>query len=167
MKKEKFLTVYAVFDEDTQVLLSAWQNEILKNYKGTQTMGIPFHISLGSFPVEQKQSLLNLIEIVGNDFSMFQVKIIKINTFEPSVLFVEPEYHPLLMELHTIFNGNYADGYEYHAHATIFCGTQEEVKLSKEILEQSFYSISAWIKEIHLGEFFPPKIYMKKQLIQK
>ena len=48
MKSDKFLTVFAVFDDETQRKLKDIQNNILSlGEKGTQTMDIPFHITLG------------------------------------------------------------------------------------------------------------------------
>ncbi|MDE5715238.1 MAG: 2'-5' RNA ligase family protein [Anaeroplasmataceae bacterium] len=164
MKQKKFLTVYAVFNEEVQNLLSTWQKDILCCYKGTQTMGIPFHISLGSFPLECEQTLMNLIEETCDTFSPFKVNLQKISTFGNAVLFLEPENHPLIMKLHSIFDGNYADGFTYHAHTTIFCGTEEEVLKAKSILEEKFIPIEAWITEIHLGEFFPTRIILEKKL---
>ena len=58
MKQDKFLTVFAVFDDDSQQKLKAFQDSVLDlGYSGTQTMDIPFHISLGSFKTEAEQEL--------------------------------------------------------------------------------------------------------------
>ena len=66
MKKKKFLTVYIIFDEQTEISLQHIQNEILNRYPyGTQTMGIPFHISLGSFPLEAKEELEKMIKEIS------------------------------------------------------------------------------------------------------
>lgn len=164
MKEKKFLTVYAVLNEEAQNMLSLLQKDILCYYEGTQTMGIPFHISLGSFPVESKDLLMHLIEETCNEFSPFEISFEKVNTFGNKVLFLEPTNHPLITKLHSIFDCNYANGYEFHPHATIFCGTETEVIHAKAILESNFSLVNAWITEIHLGEFFPPNILLKKKL---
>lgn len=60
MKKDKFLTVYAVFDKETQQKLKIMQDEVIKlGNEGTQTMGILFHISLGSFSPPIKRICLS------------------------------------------------------------------------------------------------------------
>ena len=65
MKRDKFLTVFAVFDDSTQALLQSWQDDIFASgLVGTQTMGIPFHISLGSFPTNMEEELEERIKKV-------------------------------------------------------------------------------------------------------
>ena len=92
MKKEKFLTVYAVLDNCSQQKLAHLQSELFKlGDFGTQTMDIPFHISLGSFPVEDEQELTKRIEEVSLDYHKFNIKLNRINHFNDAVLFVEPE----------------------------------------------------------------------------
>ncbi len=47
---DKFLAVIAVFDDKTQSYLNNLHNLILQNnIIGTETLDIPFHITLGSF----------------------------------------------------------------------------------------------------------------------
>ena len=53
MKKEKFITVMALLDDSTQQLLQQLQNELEERYgTDTKTKDIPYHITLGSYPVE-------------------------------------------------------------------------------------------------------------------
>ena len=68
MKQKHFLTVMAVLDEKTQYLMNNLQQRIIAlGDPGTQTMGIPFHISLGSFPLEKETEVLQVMrEIAGN-----------------------------------------------------------------------------------------------------
>ena len=62
--KEKFLMVLAVLDEETQEKLKKLQNKIIFECesKGSQTINIPFHISLGSFPLADKDILQSNIK---------------------------------------------------------------------------------------------------------
>ena len=76
MKKEKFLTIYAVFDEETQRKLNKIQQEIEAKYPaGSQTRGIPFHISLGSFPVEEKAALIGRIGKWIEELKPFSIEL--------------------------------------------------------------------------------------------
>ena len=80
MEQKKFLTVFAVFDNKTQQELKALQNKIINsnNSKGKQTMDIPFHISLGSFPTNEESKLQNKILEVCNANQGFEILLDKI-----------------------------------------------------------------------------------------
>lgn len=163
MKQEKFLTVYAVLDEVTQSELTQLQNRILKKYpQGTQTMGIPFHISLGSFPVSAQEDLIQRINDCIKEVYSFSIKLQSLGHFNHSVIFVEPETNEALFELHKRFEGNFADGFSWYPHVTLYCGKEED---GKGILNEFFFEKkTAQIVGLELGEFFPTKIIMNGTL---
>ena len=152
MKQEKFLTVYAVLDEVTQRELTQLQSDILKKYpSGTQTMGIPFHISLGSFSVSAQEDLIRRIDDCIKEICSFSIKLHALGHFNHNVIFVEPETNETLIELHKRFKGNFADGFSWHPHVTLYCGKEEE---GKEILNEFFFEKkTAQIVGLELGEF--------------
>lgn len=156
MKKDKFLTIYAVLDTLCQEKLAKLQNQILKQYPhGTQTMGIPFHISLGSFPLEQKDVLIRQMDKYAKEKS-FSLELEGLNHFNYQVIFVKPIENEALLKLHNSFEGNYADGFIWHPHVTLYCGKEEE---GKEILKNyTFDCLETKIVGIELGEFFPTHI---------
>lgn len=165
MKKDKFLTVFAVFDSETQIKLKNLQEKIFDlGYSGTQTMGIPFHISLGSFSVDYELELKSRIKDVCKKNSQFDIKLNKINDFNNRVLFVEPEKNEMLQNLHNLFDNNYADGFPWHPHTTVFCGTEEQVIDSKNVLSKNFHTINAKIVGIQMGEFFPTRMIIEEEL---
>ncbi|MDE6947506.1 MAG: 2'-5' RNA ligase family protein [Anaeroplasmataceae bacterium] len=165
MKKDKFLTVFAVLDTNAQERLTEWQNHIFEaGLVGTQTMGIPFHITLGSFPLDKAKELCDLIEQLSKMVKEFPIEFTEINDFGNKVLFLQPTRNEKLMQLYEKFNSNYADGLSYYPHTTIFCGAEAEVLKAKEILKQDFYPFTCSITEIHLGEFFPTKMILKSKL---
>lgn len=165
MKQEKFLTVFAVFDRMTQRKLNTLQDEVISlGYSGAQTMDIPFHISLGSFNVEDEQKLIAKIKEVCSQKHEFEINLNKVNHFDNRVLFIEPEYNLKLVELHTLFDGNFADGFPWHAHTTIFCGEEEQVIKAKERLINIFQPVRAKITGIQMGEFFPTKMIIAEKL---
>ena len=165
MKQDKFLTVFAVFDDTTQRKLKAFQDRVLSlGYFGTQTMDIPFHISLGSFKVECEQELKSKIKEICSQKYEFEINLNKVNHFGNKVLFIEPEYNLKLVELHSLFDGNFADGYPWHAHTTIFCGEEEQVIEAKECLNSIFKPLTAKITGIYMGEFFPTRMIIAEKL---
>ncbi|MDE5562986.1 MAG: 2'-5' RNA ligase family protein [Clostridiales bacterium] len=167
MKQDKFLTVFAVFDDETQQKLKALQNRVLSlGYAGTQTMGIPFHISLGSFKVEDEQELIVRIKEVCSQHSEFDINLNKVNHFNNRVLFIEPSENKDLRGLHELFDNNFADGFPWHAHATIFCGNEKQVIEAKQCLNDIFVPIKAKVVGIQMGEFFPTRMIIEEKLCQ-
>ncbi|MDE6201186.1 MAG: 2'-5' RNA ligase family protein [Clostridiales bacterium] len=165
MKQDKFLTVFAVFDDATQRALKAFQDKVLSlGYKGTQTMGIPFHISLGSFKVEDERELKARIKEVCSQYGEFEINLNKVNHFNNRVLFIEPEENVKLRCLHNLFDNNFADGFPWHAHATIFCGDEEQVINAKQCLNEIFKPLKAKITGIQMGEFFPTRMIIEEKL---
>lgn len=162
MKKDKFLTVYAVLDDSTQKVLSNLQKKIIQEFPyGTQTMDIPFHISLGSFPLQDKNKLICKLANLLEEAESFDLEITEMNHFDYKVIYAVPSINKELLHLHELFSGNYADGFPWIPHITLYCGTQEE---GKQILKNYKVSkIHAKIVGLHLGEFFPTKLLMKCQ----
>lgn len=167
MTQDKFLTVFAVFDDATQRKLKSYQDSVLSlGYSGTQTMDIPFHISLGSFKIEYEQELKTKIKKICSQKNEFEINLIKVSHFGNKVLFIEPESSTKLVELHRLFDGNFADGFPWHAHTTIFCGKEEQVVEAKGYLNNIFDPISAKITGIQMGEFFPTRMIIAEKFCQ-
>ena len=165
MEKRKFLTVFAVFDDKTQQELKRLQNKIINsnNSKGKQTMDIPFHISLGSFPTSEESDLQNKIVEVYNANQGFEISLDKIGFFGDKVVFAEPIVNEELIKLHSLFDNNYADGFSWQAHSTLFIDDNEDnVKLAKKVAIENFKPINARIVGIQLGEFFPARMIVEK-----
>ena len=100
MNDNKFLTVMAVFDDETQQKLANIQKSIIKNVgEGTQTMGIPFHLTLGSYSTDSKCEVVAQIEKVASGAKPFEIFLIGYNTFSDKVLFLEPTIQQELIDL--------------------------------------------------------------------
>ncbi|MCH5160303.1 MAG: hypothetical protein J1F66_05635 [Clostridiales bacterium] len=127
-------------------------------------MDIPFHISLGSFPVECATELIEKIKSVCSQKKEFDIRLDKINHFNNAVLFAEPVVNAHLQELHDLFDNNFADGFPWHAHATLFCGEENQVIQAREIAERIFAPLNAKIVGIQMGEFFPTKLLVAENL---
>ena len=165
MEQNKFLTVFAVYDDDTQAILKKYQDSVINaTYSGTQTMNIPFHVTLGSFPVEHEKELIDRIKLACNENFEFDINLSRVGHFNNKVLFIEPEYTEQLMNLHALFDNNYPYGFPYHAHTTIFCGEEQQVIKAKAILTELFESRQAKIVGIQMGEFFPTRMIVARDL---
>lgn len=169
--QEKFLTVYAVFDDDTQAILHSWQDKISESgLVATYSNDIPFftfHISLGSFAVDCEKALKERLSDVCGRFAPFEIELNSIQTFGSRVLYLEPSESRNLMQLHDIFDSNYADGLPYVPHATMFIGNDEDMPCAKQILTACFKPIRATITEIYLSEFFPMRFIASYKLTKK
>lgn len=164
--KDKFLTVYAVFDESTQQKLKSIQNRLQDmGYIGKQLTDIPFHITLGSFPLEYKEVLSEKISSVCSSTPKFSINLKGINHFSDKVLFIEPEVNEQLAELHNLFDCNYADGFPWRAHVTLYIDSSKKVKKVKKYLSQSFVHIQAQAVGIEMGEFFPAQKIISKDFV--
>lgn len=165
MEQNKFLTVFAVYDDETQAILKEYQDSVINaTYSGTQTMNIPFHVTLGSFPVEHEKELKDRIKLACNENFEFDINLSRVGHFDNKVLFIEPEYTEQLMNLHALFDNNYPYGFPYHAHTTIFCGEEQQVIKAKAILTELFESRQAKIVGIQMGEFFPTRMIVARDL---
>lgn len=158
MSGKKFLTVMAVFDGETQKTLSQIQSLIIQNVgEGTQTMGIPFHLTLGSYPTAEQSEVVEKIEDAAQRFKCFGVELSAYNSFGDRVLFLEPDVPRELLELRGSFECDYANGFEWVPHATLFCGEPCEVQRARALLPELKDPIRAKIVGLELGEFFPAK----------
>ena len=165
MSRDVFLTVMAVLDENAQALMGKWQKRILSSWlAGTQTMGIPFHITLGSFPLDAEEELVSRIRAVSMRTSPIPLTFSRLNSFQDRVLFADPESNEELKRLHLDFDNNYGNGFPWVPHATLFCGETEEVKKAFEILKSQFQPFQARITAIELGKFFPAKFISRYDL---
>ena len=156
MSRDKFLTVMAVLGENGQSQMEGMQRAIFScGVQGTQTMNIPFHISLGSFPLEKKEDIINRMQSVSKETRPFSVIFPVYSSFTDRVLFAKPIVTPELLQLHSPFEGNYADGFPWTPHATLFIGAAEETAIARKALDECFQPFSASITALELGSFFP------------
>ena len=148
----------AVFDDSTQEKLTKIQSKIIENVgDGTQTMGIPFHLTLGSYQTEKVDEVIAQIGKVASETKPFEILLIGYDTFSDRVLFLEPTKPQELLNLRKSFECDYANGFDWVPHATLFCGERADVEKAKAYLPELAEPISAKIVGIELGEFFPPK----------
>ena len=163
----KFLTVMAVLDENAQRILGEWQGRVLAaGLAGTQTMGIPFHISLGSYPPDREAELIRVIAATAAGHGAFSLAFSALDSFPNSrVLFARPEASAQLSALRGIFCHDYPNSYPWVPHATLFCGEPAAVRAAREILTSRFRPFRARVIALEMGEFFPPRRICREELL--
>lgn len=167
MKKEKFITVMAVFDDKTQGLMEELQNDLERCYgTDTKTKGIPFHITLGSYPVEQTKVIVSRIKETAEGTESFEVRFTGLNHFGNLVRYLEPECSENLLELHRSFDSDYANGFnEWKPHVTVYRhAVSTEIELSADLDCKVKEMTTGRIVAIELGEFFPAKHIIRVSL---
>lgn len=150
----------AIFDDNTQEKLQSIQNDLEQQYgMDTKTKGIPFHITLGSYAVEETPDIVSRILDIASQTRSFGVKFIGLKHFGNVVRYMEPEIDRNLIDLHRHFDSDYANGYNgWMPHATVYRHSEpKEIEISKQIVDKLEKLTNATIIGIELGEFFPPK----------
>lgn len=148
----------AVFDSQTQQKLGKIQSDIIEHVgEGTQTMGIPFHITLGSYATDELDVVIELIRKAAENMKPFDIRLLGQDSFGDKVLFLKPEKSEELFRLRAYFEKDYAHGHEWVPHATLICGEKKQVQGARELVCTLDLPQKATVVGIELGEFFPPK----------
>ena len=146
----------AVLDDATQKLLCDLQNSITANVgEGTQTMGIPFHITLGSYSTDCESALVDKICHIASNTLKFDIQLTGYNHFADKVFYVETQIPTELLSLRKRFENDYAHSFEWKPHVTLYCGDEGQVKSAMQVAPKLDFPIDTRIVGIELGEFFP------------
>lgn len=157
---ERFLCVLGIFDEETQRVLGEYQRAVLsQGFVGRQTMGIPFHVTLGTFGTERQEELRErLLDFKAGPVA---VHFSHIGMFQgQQVLFLAPDVTRELLELKSAFNKE-AD---WAAHTTVLMDDREKILQAARILGDRFCQFSGKIEKVSLYEFFPAVKLEEKDL---
>ena len=158
----------ASLDGQSQIKLHKIQDELTKRgIVGTQTSGIPFHISLGSFPLSEKWRLNEAIKRVADGFVQFEVSLCGLGDFDGKVLFLQPQDNGTINVLHGLFDCNYSDGLPFRPHITLFCGERSQTAEAKRILGELSLPSAVTVTSLLLGEFFPAKLISEYPLLKR
>lgn len=156
---EQFLTLMADLDEDSQAIMSGWYNSLKEaGFTGTQTPGLPYHISLATFPLEKEPEAVALMQKVAADFSPVSVHISHVGMFPGGkVLFGAPERNSAMEALQEACGKENIHEYPWTPHATILIDEPEVVCAAVPVLMKSFYPFMGKITRLHLCAFWPTR----------
>ena len=97
---DKALYVLATFDEDTSNTMALIYKDIERcGIVGSQTKDIPYHLTLGSFPVDRTASITKRVALLASEISAFQLDFNHIGLFGLRVLFLGPDVNKDLLYL--------------------------------------------------------------------
>lgn len=156
---EQFLTLMADLDAASQDIMSGWYTELKEvGFAGTQTPGLPYHISLATFSLEKEQEVVSLMQKVAAEFAPVPVHISHVGMFAGGkVLFGAPEVNPELTALHEACAKDTMQKYPWTPHATLLIDEPEIVYAAVPVLMKSFRPILGKITRLHLCAFWPTR----------
>ncbi len=155
----QFLTLMADLGEDAQQRLSGWYASLAQaGFWGTQTPRLPYHISVGKFPLVQEEAVLARMKQVSSQFARIPLHISHIGLFAGGkVLFCAPERTPQLDALHDACLGNMPQAHPWTPHVSLLQDEPEAICAALPIPLQSFCPFLGDIVRLHLCAFWPAR----------
>ena len=157
---EQFLTLMADLDDRSQELMSGWYKELQDaGFRGTQTPGLPYHISLATISLEDEKAAAEETHRLAEAFSPIPVHISHIGLFAGGkVLFGAPDMNPAgLVRLHDAVTIRKEEDFTWTPHVTILIDEPETVHDALRILTGSFRPFMAQVTGLHLCAFWPTR----------
>ncbi|MDN3955972.1 2'-5' RNA ligase family protein [Sporolactobacillus laevolacticus] len=153
---EKMLYVLAQFDHESQAKFRELQSALVKSgIIGKQTPDIPYHLTLGSFDLNQETELKKRLQMVCEGASSFEVTLSHIGLFGLNVLFLAPNVTHELLDLQSHFAHGSRDAFEWTAHATLLLDESNKIQKALPIVAENFKPFRARIDCVSLYEFWP------------
>ena len=156
---EQFLTLMADLDQDSQERMSGWYDALRKaGFTGVQTPGLPYHISLATFPLEQEETSAEITRKAAAEFSPIPVHISHIGLFAGGkVLFGGPEKSAELAALREACKPDAPEKFPWTPHATILIDEPDVICSAIPVLMKSFVPFVGKITRLHLCAFWPTR----------
>lgn len=153
--ENKFLCVMAGYDDNTERKLSELQNKLYElGFSGRHTKELPQHITLGTFPDDQEEELIELVKKVSMETSKFDISFNHIGIFGGSeVLFIAPDTSESLLKL----KGHFGESFGWTPHTTMLIDHKEEIFRALPMVADHFSSFQGQVQNIHLYEFWPTR----------
>jgi len=156
---EQFLTLMADLDDEAQALLSGWYHSLQEaGFTGIQTPGLPYHISLSTFPPEQEREAAGIAKKAAASFAPVPVHISHIGMFAGGkILFAAPEKDAGLAALQEACRSGTPQQYPWTPHTTVLIDEPETIHAALPVFVQSFVPFTARITRLHLCAFWPTR----------
>jgi 2'-5' RNA ligase len=164
---DKYLCILAELDDDAQNTLQMYEELISKNgITNNLTKGLPYHITLNTYSVENEDYLKKLMDEVKNRFKQINVVYTSFGLFGLNVIYLNPAMNMQLIELYEfVKERNNAKFNVFAAHTTLFIGEPENTLKLLPIFVERASKINGNLKYISLYEFFPAKIIKRVELL--
>lgn len=153
---DKALYVLAGFDSDTEKRLWSLQNALFDAgfTGGRQTKGLFPHITLGTFPVREEETLKRRLRDAAGRRGEFALAFNHVGLFGGGeVLFVAPDVNAELLELRARFE----DGCSWTPHVTMLIENSPVIARAVPRLLDRFSGFTGRVNRICLYEFQPSR----------
>ena len=156
---EQFLTLMADLDDKAQERMSGWYDSLREaGFTGIQTPGLPYHISLSTFPLEQEKEAAEIARKAAAEFAPVPVHLSHIGMFSGGkVLFAGPEKNAELAALQEACRSDAPQQSPWTPHATVLIDEPETVHAALPVFVKSFVPFMARIVRLHLCAFWPTR----------
>ncbi|MBQ8617380.1 MAG: 2'-5' RNA ligase [Clostridia bacterium] len=160
---DKALYILAGYDQETEDRLNGIQSQLYtQGFTGTHTKGIPQHITLGSYPVQKEQALIDALHQISRTTQSFEVIFNHVGIFGGCrVLFIAPDTSHQLLSL----KENFGDSTGWTPHTTMLIDEKETILKALPIVMDAFASFSGKVTTLHLYEFWPTRHILSVQLM--
>lgn len=162
---DKALYILAGYDNETEYKLSSIQSKLYAvGFTGTHTKNIPQHITLGSFPTDKENVLVEYLQKISTENASFGVTFNHVGIFGGSkVLFIAPDTNDGLLKLKELFGSSY----NWTPHTTMLIEEPEMILRALPTVMQHFSSFKGSVTSLHLYEFFPTRHILSVELKTK
>lgn len=156
---EQFLTLMADLDGETQRRMDAWYQALREaGFTGAQTPGLPYHISLAAYELQDEKKALDIAKKAAAAFAPFPVHLSHVGIFAPGkVLFCGPERNQHLDALQAACALDPPSGRPWTPHATLLIDEMETVAAAVPVLMRVFHPLTAAVTRLHLCAFWPTR----------
>lgn len=163
---ESFLTLMADYCEADQQRISVWYDALQHaGFTGTQTPGLPHHISLATFELAQEAEAVALTRRIAETHAPVTVDFTHIGVFPGGkVLFAAPDINPALAALRSAAGELPLRGYPWTPHTTMLIDAPEVIAAAVTVLMQSFRPFRAQLTRLHLCAFWPTREILTVEL---
>ena len=151
----KALYVLAGYDDNTEAYLAGIQNKLYEaGFTGTQTKNIPMHITMGSFPCEKEEEMIEMMKKLSEEVAGFDITFNHIGMFGGgNVLFIAPDTNRELLDLKELFGTSY----NWAAHTTMLIDSADVIGKALPVVIDNFKAFAGRVEKLHLYEFFPTR----------
>ena len=156
---EEFLTLMADLDKDAQARMDAWYQTLREaGFIGTQTPGLPYHISLATFRLEEERTAVEIMREAAAGYAPVPVYISHIGLFSPGrVLFGAPDINQKLEALHKACELRPDPKWPWTPHVTVLIDEPAAVFSALPLFAKAFVPFDAVITRLHLCAFWPKR----------
>lgn len=156
---EQFLTLMADLDDAAQLRMAEWYDALKKaGFVGTQTPGLPYHISLATFRLDQEREAVELTKKAAAEFSAFPVHISHIGLFAGGrIAFCAPERNPRLDALHDACETDPHPARPWTPHVTMLIDEPDTISSALSVFVKSFAPFVSNVTRLHLCAFWPTR----------